>query len=157
MNIQQRIEKKIEKIPESGCWIWTGTLGHFGYGVLKFDKKNHYVHRLSYSSCFGEIPEGMCVLHRCDIPSCVNPHHLFLGTRRDNNLDMKKKGRDKRVGRPTGIEGLRGESCPTVKLREEDVVSIRSSDLSTMDLAVKFGVSQSNVYQIINRITWKHI
>lgn len=77
------------------CWMWTGTKAPTGYGCLTFSKKIRLAHRLSWELYHGQIPGGLFVLHKCDNRICVNPNHLFLGTQRDNMLDMIKKGRSK--------------------------------------------------------------
>jgi len=91
--IRERLLYNIEIITESGCWLWVGSLTTGGYGNLSVNYKNKPCHRLSYTEFVGEIPEGMLVCHRCDVPSCINPNHLFLGTYQDNMDDMVKKGR----------------------------------------------------------------
>jgi len=76
------------------CWLWQGAkVGQGGYGNFGVDKKHHLAHRVSYELANGPIPDGMWVLHRCDNPPCVNPDHLFLGTRSDNMKDAHQKGR----------------------------------------------------------------
>jgi len=82
-------------VSETGCWNWTKGKMPFGYGVVTFQQKQIRTHRLSWMIHRGKIPAGMCVCHRCDNPSCINPDHLFLGTFGDNNRDMKAKGRMK--------------------------------------------------------------
>lgn len=86
-------EDFIERVPESGCWIWMGALRD-GYGRIRMPQAPiTSAHRLSYQMRNGEIPNGLCVLHRCDVRCCVNPDHLFVGDRRDNTQDAFKKGR----------------------------------------------------------------
>lgn len=82
------------------CWIWPFAKDKDGYGRV-YMHGNRRAHRLAYKSFVGKIPTGLCVLHRCDVPSCVNPRHLFLGTVKDNNRDRVFKGRNgKRPGHP---------------------------------------------------------
>lgn len=96
--LKARFYKKFIVHPGSRCWIWTASLrGDFkgGYGQIGLDRRRgvHDAHRVSWLLHHGEIPTGMCVLHKCDNPKCVNPEHLFLGTRTENTLDMITKGR----------------------------------------------------------------
>lgn len=94
--ISQRIS-----ISESGCWIWVGPRDRDGYGQVQCSRVGKdagvtRAHQLSWFMVNGKIPKGMCVCHKCDIPECVNPEHLFIGTAADNNFDKKCKGRNKK-------------------------------------------------------------
>lgn len=82
------VDEFISPEPMSGCWLWTGNLTH-GYAAL--GKKR--IHRLMWEREHGPIPQGLYVCHKCDVPLCVNPSHLFLGTQKDNIQDMIQKGR----------------------------------------------------------------
>ena len=84
---------------EDACWIWRAARHcEFGYGVLAVNRVSKRAHRLSWEEYRGPIPTGMCVLHSCDNPMCINPGHLFLGTRQDNIRDMVNKGRQRSRG-----------------------------------------------------------
>lgn len=87
-----------------GCWVWSGRTNRQHYGTLG----ERLAHRISYEFYVGPIPEGLCVLHRCDNPPCVNPKHLFLGTRADNAEDRDRKGRyvSATLGKPAWNRGL---------------------------------------------------
>ncbi len=91
--LPERIEFYSIPEPNSGCWLWTGSLTSGGYGCCWWDGKQTNAHRFSWLAYRGEIPSGQLVLHKCDMPSCVNPDHLFLGTAADNMRDMVAKGR----------------------------------------------------------------
>lgn len=91
--LADRFHEKYQMIPFSGCWLWTGALDTDGYGMIAVGRGPKPAHRVSWQLHAGEIPAGKHVLHRCDIPSCVNPGHLFLGTHSDNMQDGYKKGR----------------------------------------------------------------
>jgi len=80
---------------EFGCWSWTGAKDRRGYGQMRVDRKHVSAHRMSWLIHYGPIPDGMCVLHKCDTRECVRPDHLFLGTAKDNSQDMMTKGRGK--------------------------------------------------------------
>ncbi len=80
-------------VAESGCWVWPGNRIKGGHGKVCLGGRKGYVHRIVWQLVKGDIPAGLCVLHRCDNPICVNPKHLFLGTQGDNMRDMHSKGR----------------------------------------------------------------
>lgn len=78
-----------------GCWNWNGTRNGYGYGVfLMPGEKPVRAHRYAFERVHGPIPDGLVVMHSCDNPACVNPAHLSVGTRNDNNQDKKRKGRE---------------------------------------------------------------
>ena len=87
--------ERVSPEPNSGCWLWTGRYQTFGYGDIQLYRNAPHIsaHRASWSIHSGDIPDGMCVCHKCDVPECVNPDHLFLGSQQDNMLDAHKKGR----------------------------------------------------------------
>ena len=91
--LAERIATKIMPVTESGCWIWIGDATQDGYGRLSIKGKFQLMHRYMWKQVHGAIPKGLCVCHRCDTPSCVNPVHLFLGTRKANTRDMMDKRR----------------------------------------------------------------
>lgn len=89
---------KIDK-RKDGCWIWTRGKYNHGYGsvVWRFKPNGRgqmiAASRAAWMVTHGPIPEGMQVLHKCDVPACCNPTHLFLGTHSDNMRDMRNKVR----------------------------------------------------------------
>lgn len=96
MNAEEKIllrfESKYIPEPNSGCWLWTGNCYPNGYGQISINYKSCLAHRYSWTVKYGAIPDGLWVLHRCDVKKCVNPDHLFLGTNSDNQKDAIAKG-----------------------------------------------------------------
>ena len=94
----ERFERDLERLPWSGCWVWTRCVNSTGYGSIGVDGKMVNVHRFSWRLHFGEIPKGQYVLHKCDVRACVNPQHLFLGSQLQNIRDGQGKGRIYKLG-----------------------------------------------------------
>ena len=135
-------------VPEAGCWLWQGTTGSKGYGLIKIAKRMDGAHRASWRLHRGPIPDGLSVLHKCDTRSCINPEHLFLGTHDENMKDMVSKGRS--IRNPGELNGAS-------KITAEDVISIRLDARSHNLIAADYGISRSSVGLIKNRINWSHI
>lgn len=89
--------KVLKGIHEHDCHRWQGTTTARGYGIFIIKGKQVGAHRVAWEVRNGPIPDGLVVCHKCDTPNCVNPDHLFVGTKADNNHDMIRKGRH--VGR----------------------------------------------------------
>ena len=100
---KEKIEENIQRIPESGCWIWMGYLNKWGYGRLRRNGNKILAHRAAYEEYKQLIPNGLLACHTCDTPSCVNPDHIFIGTHADNMRDAANKGRKRRNTRQRGI------------------------------------------------------
>ncbi len=127
---------------------------HHGYGLVFLDKSKRKMmaHRRSWEIANGPIPDGMCILHRCDNPKCFNIDHLFMGTRIDNNLDKKNKGR----GKGTNL-GKVGEETNHSKLTFDDVNEIRTAHLfgaRQAHLAHLFGVTVGAIAHIVHGRQW---
>lgn len=147
-----RFMQKVAKQPgPDGCWLWTGALSHNGYGFFKMHPKMVKTHRFAYERFIGPIPDGMLVCHHCDVPRCVNPAHLFVGTHADNHSDREIKGRGRR---------LHGETNPRSKITAADVYVIRAAcgaGTSQQAVADQFGITQGMVSRIMRGVAWKHV
>lgn len=151
-------------VKTDSCWPWTASKANKGYGAFGFRRDGRSVtvkaHRFSWELHNGPIPDGLCVLHRRDVPACVNPDHLFLGTKRDNNADMVAKGRHVPGGTYSTARYRRGELSPHAKITEGIVVRIRDRHArgeSYAALARDFGLSWQTVGHIVRRERWKHV
>lgn len=91
--IEERFSNSYMPVPEAGCWLWEKRIDTRGYGIFRVGGGIRIAHRFSYELHKGPIPDGVFVCHHCDVRCCVNPHHLFLGTNSDNQLDCVRKGR----------------------------------------------------------------
>ena len=127
-----------------GCWYWKGGAYPNGYGRVGYNGREICAHRLSWIIHCGEIPDGLWVLHRCDVPLCVNPNHLFLGTHLDNESDKVSKGRQ-----------MHAEGHYAAKLNWTAVRHIRASGRKGLDLARDFHVSPSLISMIRAGKVWR--
>lgn len=142
------------KVDTSGdCWLWTASVGSTGYGQFRMGRQTFKAHRLSWIFCEGAIPCGLSVLHRCDVPRCVNPGHLFLGDQADNMRDASDKGRVRTT--PT-----KGEAQPNHRLTEEVVRTARAlhaEGVAIRELARRYGVHSKTMRQAIKGERWSHV
>jgi len=135
-----RFHSKYRVNESNGCWEWHASLVH-GYGCIGFRGKIWRAHRMSWTLHHGEIPEGLCVCHKCDNPKCVNPEHLFLGTKKDNRDDMVRKGRAR-------FASQSGEANGMARLTDEQVHEIKTSSCGPVELSRKYGVHYRHIWAI---------
>jgi len=112
--LKQLFLENSELVTETGCRIWTGYTNADGYGRFWFHGKLCLVHRIVYTVFYGEVASSLHILHRCDVPACINELHLYIGTDLDNHNDSIKRGRS-----------ARGEKNGKVKLTELQVKEIK--------------------------------
>lgn len=147
--VRQRFESKYVRVPEAGCWIWEAGMFSSGYGQFKVAGRPTYAHRTSWEMHCGPIPDGLIVCHRCDVPACCNPSHLFLGTYADNAADRNRKGRQARN---------RGERAGGVKLTADRVAALRAragmSRPERLSLAREWGVTERHLRKICSGERW---
>ena len=132
------------------CVECSGYRNKSGYGRSRFQGKKRLAHRAAWESAFGPVPPGMCVLHKCDNPPCINPAHLFLGTIADNNADCVAKGRNR---------GAIGERHAGTVLTESDIPIIRAlaRRLEQKEIARAMGVGTSTIGRVVRRQSWQHV
>ena len=152
-NVYQRLIRHMEINKTTGCWEWQGSKRN-GYGRMTIGsrtdgtRKSVSTHRLSYELHYGEIPQGMEICHKCDNPCCINPDHLFVGTRQDNIDDRERKGRN---------NPPKGEKNAKAKLTEKDVLDIRNkraAGKSFGKLAKEYGVCRKTIQNAVSGKSW---
>ena len=156
-----RFMAKVQKGPETGCWVWTGQKdgsknGKLRYGRFKVKKDLKTAiwraHRWSAKYIGGMDIEDMFVCHNCDVPLCVNPEHLFIGTHWDNMQDMAKKDRRKGI--------CNGSQHGRAKLTEADIPVIRdilSQGEMLKTIAAQFRVAPEPIGDIKHGRHWSHV
>lgn len=143
------IFKRVKMDPDTQCWNWAVGKLAGGYGAAKLAGKSVGAHRLSYMAFVGPIPKGMSICHKCDNPSCVNPHHLFAGTHACNMQDAARKGRNglQRYPERSSLWGhkFNGERHGQAKLTCEAVLDIQTMKEKTRVYCERYGVSRACV------------
>lgn len=135
---------------DTPCWIWTTGVYRFGYGKIKVQGRYLRAHQYSYFLANGHWAKPQC-LHKCDIPACVNPDHLYAGTGDDNVAD--------RVARNRTV-ALKGERAFKAKLNTAQVLEIRrrlDKGEEGTRLSKDFAVTPQSIWAIKHRKSWKHI
>jgi len=122
------IWERVSPEPNSGCWLWTGGASH-GYGVMRVDGCTVRVHKEVWERLHGRTDLFVC--HKCDVPLCCNPDHLFAGTQTDNMSDCARKGR----------HGY-------TKLTPEQRLAIKTDPRPQYKIAAAYGINQTRVSQI---------
>lgn len=155
LTTEEKFWRQTDKRGPDDCWNW---LGHCSCGgrrpTIVVDGEQIRAAKFIYEKVIGPVSPGLCILHRCDNPKCVNPNHLFVGTQLDNIQDMKNKGR---ANKPVG------ESNGRAILTEDDVRFIRmnwkfrSKDYSQKALAKRFNVSVTQIQMVLYRRQWTHV
>jgi hypothetical protein len=132
----------------NGCWLWTGKK-KAGYGILKRKGVDIRAHRFSWEQVHGEIPDNLCILHKCDVRNCVKPDHLFLGTRKDNSEDMRKKSRHSH-GPEHSVRCSDGAQKGDVHWRRRNPTKLTLEDVRKIRMLLDNGVTQKGVAQMFN-------
>lgn len=153
-SIRQRFDKAADK--SGDCWLWMGAKDQRGYGFIHHDGKNRRAHCVSYELHSGPIPDGLFVCHACDNPSCVNPSHLFLGTAKDNYWDARRKGRIPVICGPDNRGALNG-SAKITEASVQEIRKLRSGGMKLLSIAELFGISRTQVHNIVSLKKWAHI
>jgi hypothetical protein len=142
---------------ENGCWVWQGAKFWDGYGQkmlsIEGKKVNRRVHRLVYEILWGAPKNHVC--HRCDNPACINPAHLFNGTRSENMRDMHAKGRGKKLN-----QCARGSSFCRSKLKEQDILDIlnlKENGESCKSIGRRYSMGKTAIQRICRGDAWKHV
>lgn len=147
---EQRFWKRVAIKGPDECWEWQGPCNGSGYGNIGFTDLSTTTHRISYELANGAVGNTytVCILHRCDNPPCCNPAHLFIGTRADNIADMTQKGR---------LASFEGTKNVRALLTESQVLVIRDSDKTNVELGREYGVGPTTISAIRTGRNWQHL
>jgi HNH endonuclease len=153
---KSRITKNSVPGNANDCWEWKGWLNDHGYAMLGIggvgkERRNIRASRIQYYLHYGKFDETLCVLHNCDNPNCINPDHLFLGTKKDNTQDMKTKGRE------SNPPIHKGEAHHKTKFGKETVMAILASQDSYRKLSQQYNVSVQTIFRIKHGLTWQEL
>ena len=138
-----------EQMASDGCWLWGSTIRPLGYGWTVLAGRPWAAHRLAYAAYYGALPPDKFVCHRCDVRACVNPQHLFLGTKAENAADRDAKGRT-----------AKGERHPNARLTAAQVADIRARYRpgvygARVALEREFGIGKTTMSHILNGDNWR--
>lgn len=151
-SLEERFWDKVNVCGANECWLWKGSKAR-GYGRISLSDRGRgaaQAHRISWEIHYGSIPDGLYVCHKCDVRACVNPNHLFLGTPKDNQQDMVRKGRC-----------AMGETHPQTKFKKDDIIKIRklyaTGKFTQREIARRFEVKRPAISRILSGKRWGHV
>lgn len=150
--LAQRFAAKVNYGRPNECWLWQGSKNNTGYGQIRDDgQRTILAHRAAYQLTYKqEIPEGLCCLHKCNTPLCMNPTHLVLGTQMDNMRHKVMLDRQ-----------ARGEDHGSARMTEEIVLELRAlyatGKYTYQELQGMYGFAYGTVWNAINRVSWRHV
>jgi hypothetical protein len=153
MNLPEEFERKVERITETGCWVWMGRVtqskrGAPPYAVFRKNGKDIRIHRM-----LAKVSGDLFACHPCGVSVCINPAHIYAGSAADNNRDTREMGRA-RGGNPNGRPPV-GEHHWNAKLTRALAEQIRLAEGSLREIASRFGVTKCTVHKIKHRKIWK--
>ena len=146
MDTKTKFERHFKK--GAGCWLWTGAMRGNRYGGFRTSAGIRGAHGVAYRLYVAPVPKRLFVLHKCDVPLCVNPKHLWLGTQKDNALDREAKGRG---------HNRKGVAHGGAKLTEAKVRRIRKDPRPSKLIAASYGLNRAHVSDIKAGRSWGHI
>ena len=153
--VKNRFYAKVLLPNENGCMLWTASKRSFGYGAFSlFKGKAIRAHRYSYELFVGEIPKGKHILHRCDIPACVSPDHLYIGDNKQNAKDRIDRGRD---SKPPVLCGEKNNKSKLTNEKVIEIIKLISDGLSDYAIAKTYQVDKKIILLIKQEKIWKEI
>jgi hypothetical protein len=144
-NISERLKARSIYL-ENGCIETSFKKNIWGYSQMKIDGKMASCHRVSYGEFIGPIPDGLCILHKCDNPACINPEHLFAGTQLENIKDMVEKRRSMH-----GIKNVMSKLTPDI------VAEIRKRKRHYRSWALELGMNAEYIARVARGMYWRDI
>lgn len=146
---EQVIAENVTGGAPSECWLWTGRKDKSGYGRVQRKGPYTYAHRIAWTIANGPVPDGMDVLHHCDVRNCCNPAHLWLGTHEDNMKDMHRKGR--------GSTKLKPEQVREIRQALAGITGKKVPSGTYQRLAAKYGVTDKQIWTIRTGRQWTDV
>lgn len=143
-----KFQSRFDRLGEDECWPWHYHANHHGHGRMYVQGRNVMASHIALELDGRPRPEGLCALHSCDNPPCVNPKHLRWGTQIENISDRVERGRN---GSALGVRNFHA------KLNEADVLEIRNNPISSKILSEKYGVSRVMICKIRRGESWTHV
>jgi hypothetical protein len=133
---------------ESECWPWCNAKDEKGYGTLYIGEKHKFAHRYAYEVTYGAIPDGMKVLHTCNLLCCCNPSHLFLGDWAESGKNRIRRGRQKNAW---------GDKSPNHVLTEEKAIALFKDTGTYAELGRKYGCDEVTAARVKKRQSWTKV